>query len=745
MKLPKRLLAKETQNQGFGKKPPNYVWPIILGIVLVVLVSTIVLTSMAPKRYDLNVGDIAPETIKANKDVEDVVSTEAKMQQARNAVPDQYQEDGQATANITSQVAIFFTTLQSLYDEGLRIKEAWDAMQSSSSQGEFSFPNDFITRAKADLNPVDCTDVEVRELMALSGEEIADFTKKIKAEVNLLMQEGIREDELQMRLVQGKSDLEKSFTGKALFTKIGAQLLTAYLLPNLVLDEKATQSMREIEANKVKENNPVTYKKSENIVQEGERITKAQWQVLQSLGLLQDRKADIKFYGGAVGFIFVLMLLFGLYLFFFEKRTLLDPSRMSLLSLVIAVMLLLGALLGNINPKLVPVAFAPMLVMMFMTPGLAMVVNIVISVLLGMMLGNGGFMSDMMFNDVLAYIISGSVGIYLLQRFTSRMTLVTVGFGVGFSALLAHIAMGLMTVDSIRTTLVSSLWGGLGGVLAAVLCLGTLPIWEAIFDLVTPMKLLELCNGNHPLQKKLLMEAPGTYHHSLIVGNMSERAAETIGANALLARAGAYFHDVGKLKRPYFFRENQFGGENPHDEISPELSAKLILVHPKDGLAYTQKHRLPHVLREIVLQHHGTSPLMYFYHKSLNAAKDKNSVRLDDFRYEGPKPQSREAAIVMLADAVEATVRTSPDHSQEKIEMIIRKMIRERLEDGQLDECNMTIRDLDLMTFSFVQALNGTYHDRVEYPDANIRDAAREETARLIAEDNANGGTELEN
>jgi putative nucleotidyltransferase with HDIG domain len=245
---------------------------------------------------------------------------------------------------------------------------------------------------------------------------------------------------------------------------------------------------------------------------------------------------------------------------------------------------------------------------------------------------------------------------------------------------------------------------------------GLLPFFESAFGLLTPMRLLELANPNHPLLRKLLLEAPGTYHHSLIVGNLAEAAAEAVGADPLLCRVGAYYHDVGKTKRPAFFVENQMTKENPHDKIAPSLSHLIITSHVRDGLELQEQYRLPSSIRDICAQHHGTTVLWYFYNKALEQDKSGN-VSIDSYRYPGPKPQSKEAAIVMLCDAVEAAVRSMARPTPQRIEAVIRKIIRDRLQDGQLDESQLTLRDLDKAAEAFMQTLNGIYHPRIEYPD----------------------------
>ncbi|MFO7820033.1 MAG: HDIG domain-containing protein [Halanaerobacter sp.] len=245
-----------------------------------------------------------------------------------------------------------------------------------------------------------------------------------------------------------------------------------------------------------------------------------------------------------------------------------------------------------------------------------------------------------------------------------------------------------------------------------------MPYVENIFGITSPVKLLELSNPNQPLLKKLLVEAPGTYHHSVIVGNLAEAAADKIGADSLLARVGAYYHDIGKIKRAYFFTENQIGSENPHDKLSPNLSTLIITSHVKDGVELAHEHKLPSDIIDIIKQHHGTSLVSFFYQEAMHDEKYKQ-VDEDEFRYDGPKPQSKEAALIMLADMVEAAVRSNSTAQSNpgRLEKLVRDLIKQKLDSGQLDESDLTLKDLDKIAKSFVNILKGIFHNRIEYPD----------------------------
>jgi putative nucleotidyltransferase with HDIG domain len=253
------------------------------------------------------------------------------------------------------------------------------------------------------------------------------------------------------------------------------------------------------------------------------------------------------------------------------------------------------------------------------------------------------------------------------------------------------------------------------GLLSTVVTLGTSSALGHIFGITTTPGLLELAHPSQPLFRRLLTEAPGTYHHAVVVANLSERAAQQVGADSLLARVGAYYHDIGKVVRPYCFVENQLDGQNVHDTLHPRMSAKLVTAHTRDGLQLALQHGLPSKVRDIIEQHHGTKFAKFFYVRACQGGESLPDE--DDFRYPGPRPQSKEAAIVMLADSVEAAVRAAEDHSAESIARFVTKIVNDMLVEGQLDECDLSLRDLDTIKRCFISVLQGIFHPRVKYPE----------------------------
>jgi putative nucleotidyltransferase with HDIG domain len=281
--------------------------------------------------------------------------------------------------------------------------------------------------------------------------------------------------------------------------------------------------------------------------------------------------------------------------------------------------------------------------------------------------------------------------------------------------------IGIMSVYSPHTIPVV-----VNGILSAFIVAGALPIFEFLFKVVTNISLLELSDFNHPLLKRLVLEAPGTYHHSLLVGNLSEVAAEAINANALLARVGAYYHDIGKLEKPEYFSENQDRSLSRHELLKASMSKLVIVNHVKDGLALANKHKLNSAIVEFIEQHHGTSLVFYFYRRALEETKNKEDVKEEVYRYGGPKPQTKETAIVLLADSVEAACRALDDPSAQRIEEVVHTVVNNKFIDGQLDDCDLTLRDLDKIAKTFVRILSAIYHSRVEYPEMTSESTSKE-------------------
>ena len=367
----------------------------------------------------------------------------------------------------------------------------------------------------------------------------------------------------------------------------------------------------------------------------------------------------------------------------------------------------------------IPVGAAPMMISLVLGAPAALLFSLV-QALLAAILWEG--------NPELAlyFAVTGLWASLSRQTCHNRWDLIRMGFYLGLinmgSALSIQLINGRL---AFLETPLNLAFGFVGGIVAGIVVTGISPLVERIFGYTTDMKLLERANMDQPLLRELMVQAPGTYHHSIIVGNMVEAAAEAIGANALLARVSSYYHDIGKIQKPLYFIENQMGGENRHEKLAPSMSSLILIAHIKDGVELARLHKLEAPIIEIINQHHGTGLISYFYQKALDLkGGDTTQVSTEDFRYPGPKPQTREAGLVLLADAIEAASRTLVDPTPARIQGLVQRIIQNAFSDGQLNECDLTLKDLTLISSSFIKILNGIFHHRIEYPDAQTKPGA---------------------
>lgn len=714
-------------------------WDILIGILTFALIYAILITAVSPEKYELKVGDISPDPIAAPRDVEDRLATEARIEIARANVEDKYSINEEVMTGVVAQLDDIFNQIDlARYRANKRI-ENWrkDQLEEQARQEEqeanpSQLPNtddqqpigqvedvldlepdldllfdDLFLSEIQDLFPIELTKDSLMTLLSCKDEELDRLKTGLEESVKKIQGAGIKSDEIEKAKQSLASDMQVlSLTSdlRQLATTIGSSVLK----PNYLYDQTLTNQAKDLAASQVEK---VIYIKGQYIVNAGQPITEAQMEMLSELGLLKD-KVDFSLIFGVFVAVFICLGIIVLYIFYFEKELLDNPIILLMIGLILILSLGLSYVTSLLNPYLVPAAMAGMLLAILTKPRIAMVINMVLAVLISYMLG-------MQIYALLMTLAGGMVGIMFVQARQHRYVIVWAGIAVSLVSIMAILSSEMLSSGGWNRPLNSSFYGLMSGMLASVLTIGTLPIWENLFNIITPLRLMELANPNQPLLKRLLMETPGTYHHSIIVANLAESAADAIGANGLMARVGAYYHDIGKLVRPYYFKENQLYSENPHDKLNPVLSKKIITSHTKDGIELAKKYKIPVVIQDFISQHHGTTPVAYFFHK----AKENNSdIEIEDFRYTGPKPTSKEVALVMLADTVEAAVRAMSDRNAEKIEEQIRKLIRDKLLDGQLDNAALTIKDLDTAATSFTKVISGIFHERIEYPDIKALD-----------------------
>lgn len=522
-------------------------------------------------------------------------------------------------------------------------------------------------------------------------------------------------------------------------------LLSQIIVPNLVVDEFATEIARKNAESSVKPYE-ITFQKGDKILFEGEPVTRLKRDALRQAGY---NVYELNGQGLLAIYILVFLstLIFMYYMKFFEKqfletRYMTIAATLSLILAGIAVVLPTG-----FTPFVLPIPAYVLLLAIFTNPRVAFVA---ISVLLTVLTIGVQYPAQFIVTFSLLSLVSM---ITISQiRYSRRFDLIKAGFIISLAGLVILLMIYVLErcLIDVNNVLIfkNSIFIALNGIISSMIALGTLPLFESTFKINTPYGLAELADHNQPLLKRLQFEAPGTYHHSLMVSNLCEAAAEAIGANPILARVGAFYHDIGKLKRPLFFVENQsyFGIENPHTKLNPRLSKMVITAHPKDGIELAKEYGLPPVIYNFILQHHGEGLASYFYNQAVKEEGIEN-VKEEQFRYTGPKPNMKETAILMIADAVESAVRSLKNPTSDEIENIIDKIIVERLNDGQLTDSPLTLHDIKVIAATFSRILRGMQHNRIKYQE-NIEEELKKNKinlpAKLLDEDLENKIQQLE-
>ena len=492
-------------------------------------------------------------------------------------------------------------------------------------------------------------------------------------------------------------------------------LLEQVIVPNLVVDDAATEIAKMNARDSVKPYK-VTFQKGEKIVFEGEPVTRLKRDALREAGY---NVYELNWQGILSIYILVLLvtLIFIAYLKVFEKKFL-EPRYMSLAGMLVALTCIIAVVLPTgSSPYILPIPGVIIISAIFLNPRISFLLSTLLLTILTV-----GMQYDAQF--IIIFVILSLIGMITISKilYSRRFDLIKAGLNLGIAGVL--IMLSLYFIDkclidvSNYLILRNCVFIFINGILDSIIVLGASPLLENTFQIITPYGLAELGDHNQPLLKRLQMEAPGTYHHSLMVSTLCEAAAEAIGANPILARVGAFYHDIGKLKRPLFFVENQsyFSIENPHNKLNPRLSKMVITAHPKDGVEIAKKNGLPNVICDFILQHHGEGIAKYFYNQALMEEGAEN-VKEEQFRYTGPKPDSKETAILMLADAVESAVRAMKGATADEIENIIDKIIVERLNDGQLADSPLTLKDLKVIALTFSRILRGMQHNRIKYQE----------------------------
>ena len=748
-------------------------------VLVFVVGATIVFASVSlHQQVNLTAGEVAPVTIKAPTRIENGPATQAARLQAAQKVAPIYSTDPsttQSSLDVLSQQATVIEKAQQSWRSAVvsasassvsaslasaAAKEA--ASKSSASQSSASgktaatsvtpqsaqtttssqpasstaptasvpvIPAPSLSAAAAALGkrlgggaPID----QLEAAVTASGTQLTAAVSKAYSELQSVMEAGVEPSQVAAARQQVTSAAATASAPAALDTLVGS-LAAGDLQVNKTEDVAAYNAAVRAAKAAVK---PVYIPAGAVIVRSGDQVSPTDISILTAAGLL-NTGGTFGVLAGAAALALLLLALCWAFLSQFYRAVLRDEVRLVLFGSLVVASLTAVRLGHALSPFLAPTPWAAMLASVAFGPSIAIFV--------GGVTGLGAGLIDHNLTVAACALVGAWTAVFALWRVRQRSDLLRAGLYSAVAetvAVLVLVGLFLGQSTGASTTLLSPALANtppllldviataFTGILSGVLAIGTLPYAE-VLGVLTPFQLLEMGNPSQPLLRRLLVEAPGTYHHSLMVGNLAEAACEQVGGDALLVRTAAYYHDIGKMKRPAFFVENQQGGRNPHDDLPPRLSAQIITSHVRDGVDLARQSRLSRELVHFIRTHHGTTLVQYFYHSACREqeAAGGEPVSESDFRYPGPLPSTRESAVLMLADGVEAAVRSLQHPSEEEIEATIRHIIRDRLEDGQLESAPLTLADLHAIEVTFLRILVGVYHTRIQYPESPALDA----------------------
>lgn len=662
---------------------------IFLFTITAILIYFILMTVVTPKRYKLNEGDIATVDIKAPRDIIDEEATKLKEQEVTAKVEKKFTLKNEIKIEASDNVKGFFDKLINLKSNNIDEKSK-------------------IAELKK-IDTINLSDSEYKELLDLSVDKDTELQWIALTAIDKAYENQIEEDS--KAIADAKSIVDQYLSRQGLESNIEVilrEICESQVKANYFFDQSKTdEAIKEA----LKGVSKVMIKKNQIIVKEGEPITQKQINILTELGLIGEDISKDYIYTYIILFFYVLFVLILQYIYMKnENNKILNNTKLVFLILLLNLLsLIIARVFTLVSVFLIPIACTPILMTVFLGSKISIIINSFNLLFIGIIIG---FEPQIILVAIVANIISSLT----LKKVNQRNDILYSTAYLAVSSAIIVLSSGILLSNNIKRILIDVALATGGAFISGILAMGLLPFLESSFNLVTNMKLLELSNPNNLLLKRLLMEAPGTYHHSIMVANLAEVAAEEVGANPMLVRVGAYYHDIGKIKRPFFFGENQLGGVNPHDKISPALSTTIIISHVKDGLELAKEYDVPTIVTDMIAQHHGTTLVKYFYYTLKNNSENPDLIKEDDFRYPGPKPQTKEAAIIMMADSVEAAVRSIQEPTLDKIEAMVNNIIKDKLNSNQLNECDLTFKDLEVIKACFLKVLKGIYHHRIEYP-----------------------------
>ncbi|AJH36378.1 hypothetical protein DJ42_2818 [Bacillus anthracis] len=670
------------------------------------------MNNVKPEQLDVDMYSIAKKTIHSPIKIEDKVITERKKQEAAQKVGDQYTYRSEYKQNRVDIVNDVFAKVNEVIQE---MKAAGPEEQKKMTDAnkleklKKKLPSN-LTKELSDENLLYFINAEPDQLELAKNAALTSVSVIMGGNIKMSEEMAAKE-----RFVNEMKTLNVNSGLKEAVNALGSYAITA----NYFYDPAVTKEKKKAEEDLVP---PVYILQGQVIVREGETISSDMYNQLKLVGLLEKGNSFQPYVGLAV--------LIGVLLYFMHKQfeVFLQRKRedrpyilayITILSITIVLMKIIS-LFQKLEyagiAYVVPVAMGTILVKLMIGDRFVFLTSMIFSVC-GSIMFNEGVTSTLNYS-VGIYVLLSSLSVSIFLREKNRRTMILqAGILVSILNVVVLAALLLLRNGNFSPLEIGTqlLMASLSGIISSVLAMGILPYLESGLGIVSSMKLMELSSPNHPLLRRILLEAPGTYHHSVMVANLSEAACEAVGANGVLARVGAYYHDVGKTVQPQFFIENQMGIENPHDKLDPVTSKDIIIAHVTDGVKMLEEYHIPQEIIDIAGQHHGTTLLKYFYYKAIKEDKEKYTEEM--FRYPGSKATSKESAIVGIADSVEAAVRSMNHPTPDQINNLVQSIIKDRLQDGQFSECDLTFKELQIVGKTLCETLNGIFHSRITYPE----------------------------
>ena len=668
----------------------------------------IVYMGSLPKRYVLSVGSVSDKDITAPRTVKDSFETEKRALLEKLSVSPIFVRSEELSQKSVADLNKFFTDCKELRKANFIDGRYIDSYRSLS--------NKLIELAKNNYG-IDLTDDEAFQLITADDSLVDVIHSQATSIASLILVENLDDNLLAVKIEDMTANIANTEESYYISNRdIIKSILTKMVVPNAVFDSAATEAAQEA-AYKNKKSNPIMIEKGTRVVSLGDVITEKTYSELKDLDLLETGGFDYTLLIGIIIYMSIVFTVLALYVYRFESYLLSKPKDLIAIAVSFILPIIASVYLTDVSTLISTVFFTSVIVATYLGIQSGIVLSIIQLLIICPI---HKFDVEFIFVSIIGIFVSSVIAGQKSRKFNTATLII-------FTALTCFVAsagFNLVIKSSKTEMFTAALWAIISASVSVVAAIGSMPIFELLSNTVSPVRLIDLSQPGNPLLKRLFLEAPGTSQHSMMVANLADSAADAIGADALLAKVGAYYHDIGKLDKPLYFTENQQNGINPHDGLSPEESMAIISSHPDQGVRLARKNRLPNSIVKIIQEHHGTTCQVFFYHKAKVLAQQNGlpEPTINEYRYRGGIPSSKESAVVMLADTCEAAIRSSGSANLEEAEDLFRKLVKQKIEQDQMNSSGLSFNDIETVIRAFLQVYAGFFHERVKYPDdSNVR------------------------